>query len=132
MGNYVKMIALWFVALFCLVMILNVNMANISVDTKNAHINDSLEVALISNQDYSQRVEVGAFYLQKDKFEKDFISRMDKYGEETDLKGIEFSYLPSKVSTDPSAISGVKVKVTTTDDKLYQGTVLVDNNTTNK
>lgn len=125
MGNYIKTVGIWLIGVFMIGMILNVNKANFKVDNRNSHIERALEITLIKEQDKSNRNTDG-FTLDRANFETKFLERLETY-EKGDFKSAEFSYLPSKkYPTNADMISGVKVKLITTDGKSYQGTYLID------
>ncbi len=126
MGDYIKTIIIWLVAIACMVFTINYITSNVGVKNQSSFVSDTLQTTLLSNQQYSERVETKAFFLDKEAFEKSFVSKYSNKGD-TNVSNIEFSYLPSKYSDNPNAISGVKVKVTTEESEQYQGTLLVDN-----
>ena len=126
MGDYIKTVGIWIVAIAGIVFTLNYILTGVQINNQNQAIEETLQTTLLANQQYSERVEKKTFYLDKPKFEQAFLNNFTK-NKNIKIKSsqIEFSYLPSKYSTDEDAISGAKVKVIS-DGKTYQGTMLID------
>lgn len=126
MGDYIKTVGIWIVAIAGIVFTLNYILTNAQINNQNQAIEETLQTTLLANQQYSERVEKKTFYLDKPKFEQAFLNNFTK-NKNIKIKSsqIEFSYLPSKYSTEEDAISGAKVKVIS-DGKTYQGTMLID------
>ena len=126
MGDYIKTVGIWIVAIAGIVFTLNYILTNVQINNQNQAIEETLQTTLLANQQYSERVEKKTFYLDKPKFEQAFLNNFTK-NKNIKIKSsqIEFSYLPSKYSTEEDAISGAKVKVIS-DGKTYQGTMLID------
>ncbi|MGZ0932380.1 hypothetical protein ACXOKA_08135 [Streptococcus thermophilus] len=101
-------------------------LTSVQINNQNQAIEETLQTTLLSNQQYSERVESKAFYLNKPNFEKAFLNDFTK-NKNINIKSsqVEFAYLPSKYSKDANAISGAKVKIIS-DGQTYQGTILID------
>ena len=126
MGDYIKTVGIWIVAIVGVVFTLNYIITSAQINNQNQAIEETLQTTLLANQQYSERVETKTFYLDKPKFEQAFLDNFTKNKNiKTKSSQIEFSYLPSKYSADGDAISGAKVKVIS-DGQTYQGTMLID------
>lgn len=126
MGDHIKTVGIWIVAIICTIFMVNYIVTGVQINNHNQAIQETLQTTLLSNQQYSERVESKAFYLDKPNFEKAFLNDFTK-NKNINIKSsqVEFAYLPSKYSKDANAISGAKVKIIS-DGKTYQGTILVD------
>lgn len=126
MGDHIKTVGIWIVALVCTIFMLNYILTSVQINNQNQAIEETLQTTLLSNQQYSERVESKAFYINKPKFEKAFLNDFSK-NKNIKIKSsqVEFAYLPSKYSKDADAISGAKVKIIS-DGQTYQGTILID------
>lgn len=78
-------------------------------------VQETLQVAVTNNIDKSIRVEKGTFYINKEKFEKDFLKELN-----VKKNDVQFDYLEND-----NCIKAIKVKVTS-DGKKYQGTLVVN------
>ncbi|MCE2096024.1 hypothetical protein GPU58_08140 [Streptococcus thermophilus] len=125
-GDYIKTVGIWIVALICTIFMLKYILTSVQINNQNQAIEETLQTTLLSNQQYSERVESKAFYLNKPNFEKAFLNDFTK-NKNINIKSsqVEFAYLPSKYSKDANAISGAKVKIIS-DGQTYQGTILID------
>lgn len=129
MGDYIKVVGIWLVALACSVFMLNYILTNVEINNQTQAISETLQTTLLANQQYSERVETKAFYINKKEFESAFLNNFTQNkGIKIESSEIEFSYLPSKVSSDRNAISGAKVKIKS-DGQTYQGTMLIETGT---
>ncbi|MBS7576489.1 MULTISPECIES: hypothetical protein [unclassified Enterococcus] len=102
--------------------------SNSKQSNQNQGLQETLQAALLDHQDYSERVEGKAFYLDKKNFERAFTSAFlhnQNFNVNSNQK-VEFSYLKSLSSQQDNAISGVKVKVSV-NKQIYQGTVIIEN-----
>lgn len=126
MGDHIKTVGIWIVALVCTIFMLNYILTSVQINNQNQAIEETLQTTLLSNQQYSERVESKAFYINKPNFEKAFLNDFSK-NKNIKIKSsqVEFAYLPSKYSKDADAISGAKVKIIS-DGQTYQGTILID------
>lgn len=126
MGDHIKTVGIWIVALVCTIFMLNYILTSVQINNQNQAIEETLQTTLLSNQQYSERVESKAFYINKPNFEKAFLNDFSK-NKNIKVKSsqVEFAYLPSKYSKDADAISGAKVKIIS-DGQTYQGTILID------
>lgn len=126
MGDSIKTIGIWIVAIVCMVFMLNYILTTAQINNQNQAIEETLQTTLLANQQYSERVETKSFYLNKPVFETQFLDNFTK-NKSIKIKSsqVQFSYLPSKHSTNSDAISGAKVKITS-DGQTYQGTILID------
>lgn len=126
MGDHIKTVGIWIVALVCTIFMLNYILTSVQINNQNQAIEETLQTTLLSNQQYSERVESKAFYINKPNFEKAFLNDFSK-NKNLKVKSsqVEFAYLPSKYSKDADAISGAKVKIIS-DGQTYQGTILID------
>lgn len=126
MGDHIKTVGIWIVALVCTIFMLNYILTSVQINNQNQAIEETLQTTLLSNQQYSERVESKAFYINKPNFEKAFLNDFSK-NKNIKIKSsqVEFAYLPSKYSKNADAISGAKVKIIS-DGQTYQGTILID------
>lgn len=126
MGDHIKTVGIWIVAFVCTIFMLNYILTSVQINNQNQAIEETLQTTLLSNQQYSERVESKTFYINKPNFEKAFLNDFSK-NKNIKIKSsqIEFAYLPSKYSKDADAISGAKVKIIS-DGQTYQGTILID------
>lgn len=100
--------------------------ANSKQSNQNQGLQETLQTALLANQDFSERVEKKTFYINKENFENAFINEFQaNQNFKSNSQKIEFSYLSSQSSIQASAISGVKVKVGVKNQE-YQGTIIID------
>lgn len=124
--HLIKIIITYLIGFAFLGFILFYVYSNSKQSNQNQGLQETLQTALLNHQDYSERVESKAFYLDKDNFERAFTNAfLANQNFKASNQQIEFSYLPSISSIQDNAISAVKVKVSVKN-QTYQGTVIVE------
>ena len=78
MGDYIKTVGIWIVAIAGIVFTLNYILTNVQINNQNQAIEETLQTTLLANQQYSERVEKKTFYLDKPKFEQAFLNNFTK------------------------------------------------------
>ncbi|MCH4168622.1 MAG: hypothetical protein LKF42_05165 [Streptococcaceae bacterium] len=124
--HLIKILITWLLGFIFLGFILFYAYSNSRQSNQNQGLQETLQATILAHQDYSERVEPKGFYLDKEGFERAFTDALlSNQNFKSSQQEIEFSYLPSLSSVQENAISGVKVKVITKNQK-YQGTIIID------
>lgn len=131
MSNYIKMFIVLVFGVACFGFIWRYAFSTTEQDNQIQGLQESLQTALVMNQDYSARTKKD-FRVDKKAFEADFLKLIVKNKNFTNNQQVEakktkveFKYLPSKVDSDDNAISAVKVKMSV-NGKLYQATYAIE------
>ncbi|EMF0203573.1 hypothetical protein NXK88_002863 [Enterococcus hirae] len=115
LSNFVKTIGLLFIAFLATILLIVFSTKLFQQNFTTQSVQEALQVSVTNNIDKSIRVKKGTFYINKEKFEEDFLKELN-----VKKNDVQFNYLETN-----NFIKAIKVKVTS-NGKKYQGTLVVD------
>lgn len=77
LSNGVKIISLVCISFFTITLLAIVSIKAFQQNFTTQSVQETLQVAVTNNIDKSIRVEKGTFYINKEKFEKDFLKELN-------------------------------------------------------